>query len=197
MRNMLKSKLLFFKYLIIFLLIITTIAASFFLKPQILQAITLQELAGNISKLSSDEQNLLEEVVATETQIEQKSLEIISYQQQLDTYETELKDLYAKTAEIEQSMNVIKEKIQRNAITSYKYSNDNIARLVISAKNLNEVATVIFIYRHIIRENNTLIEDFKSEKERYEMTFRKSKDAKNKITVFKENIIKEKDTLSV
>ena len=120
MRKILKAKLFFFKYLIIFLLIITTIAAYFFFKPQILQAITLQELAGNISKLSSDEQNLLEEVVSTETQIEQKSQQIISYQQQFDTFEAELKDLYTKTAEIEQSMNAIKEKIQRNAIKSYK-----------------------------------------------------------------------------
>ena len=197
MRKILKAKLFFFKYSIIFLLIITTIAVSFFFKPQIVQAITLQELAGSISKLSSDEQSLLEEVVAAETQIEQKSQEIISYQQQFDTFEAELKDLYAKTAEIEQSMNAIKEKIQRNAIKSYKYNNDNIARLVISAKNLNEVATVIFIYRHMIRDNNSLIEDFKSEKERYEMTYRRSEDTKNKISILKENIIKEKDALSV
>ena len=197
MRKILKAKLFFFKYLIIFLLIITTIAASFFFKPQTVQAITLQELSENISKLSSDEQSLLEEVVSTETQIEQKSQQIISYQQQFDTFEAELKDLYTKTAEIEQSMNAIKEKIQRNAIKSYKYNNDNIARLVISAKNLNEVATVIFIYRHMIRDNNSLIEDFKSEKERYEMTYRKSEEAKNKTTVLRETIIKEKDTLSV
>jgi 3D (Asp-Asp-Asp) domain-containing protein/peptidoglycan hydrolase CwlO-like protein len=197
MRNILQSKLFFFKYLIIFLLIVITIPASFFFKPHTLQAITLQELANNISKLSSDEQLLLEEVVAAETQIEQKSLQIVNYQQQLDNFEIELKDLYTKTADIEKSMNAIKEKIQKNAIKSYKYNNDNIARLIIGARNLNEVATVIFIYRHIIRENNTLIEDYKGEKERFEMTYRKSEDAKNKVTVLKESIIKEKDTLSI
>src|SRR5665811_2300166 len=130
MKNILQFKLFFLKYLIIFLLITITISTSFFSKPKTLQAITLQELAGNISKLSSDEQTLLEEVVTTETQIEQKTLEIDSYQQQLDTFEVELKDLYAKTAEIKKSMNVIKEKIQRNAIDSYKYNNNNIARLI-------------------------------------------------------------------
>jgi 3D (Asp-Asp-Asp) domain-containing protein len=87
--------------------------------------------------------------------------------------------------------------IQSNAIKSYKYNNDNIARLLIGAKNLNEVATVIYIYRHIIRENNSLIEDFKSEKKRYEMAYRESEDSKSKISTLKENIIKEKDTLSV
>jgi 3D (Asp-Asp-Asp) domain-containing protein/peptidoglycan hydrolase CwlO-like protein len=197
MRNILHSKLFFFKYLIIFLLIVITIPASFFFKPQALQAITLQELANNISKLSSEEQLLLEEVIAAETQIEQKSLEIVDYQQQLDTFETELKDLYAKTADIQTNMDSIKEKIMKNAVKSYKYNNDNIARLIIGARNLNEITTVIFIYRHIIRENNSLIEDFKGEKERYEMTYRKSEDAKNKVTILKESIIKEKDTLSI
>lgn len=190
-------KLFYFKYFFIVLLIIITISVSFFSKPQIAQAVTLQELAENISKLSSDEQSLLEEVVAAETQIEQKSMEIISYQQQLDTFEEELKDLYVKTSEIEKSMNVIKEKIQINAVKSYKYNNDKIARLVIGARNLNEIATVIFIYRHIIRENNSLIEDLQSDKKRYEMAYRKSEDTKNKISTLKENIIKEKDALSV
>jgi 3D (Asp-Asp-Asp) domain-containing protein/peptidoglycan hydrolase CwlO-like protein len=197
MEKILQAKLFYFKYLIIVLLAITTIAVSFFFKPQIVQAITLQELAGNISKLSSDEQALLEEVIGAETQIEQKTQEIVSYQQQLDNFEVELKDLYAKTSEIEKNMNAIKEKIQSNAIKSYKYNNDNIARLLIGAKNLNEVATVIYIYRHIIRENNSLIEDFKSEKKRYEMAYRESEDSKSKISTLKENIIKEKDTLSV
>jgi 3D (Asp-Asp-Asp) domain-containing protein/peptidoglycan hydrolase CwlO-like protein len=197
MEKILQAKLFYFKYLIIVLSAITTIAVSFFFKPQIVQAITLQELAGNISKLSSDEQALLEEVIGAETQIEQKTQEIVSYQQQLDNFEVELKDLYAKTSEIKKNMNAIKEKIQSNAIKSYKYNNDNIARLLIGAKNLNEVATVIYIYRHIIRENNSLIEDFKSEKKRYEMAYRESEDSKSKISTLKENIIKEKDTLSV
>jgi 3D (Asp-Asp-Asp) domain-containing protein/peptidoglycan hydrolase CwlO-like protein len=190
-------KFFYFKYLIIVLLIITSASASFFFKPQTAYAITLQELAQNISKLSSDEQNLLEEVVAAETQIEQKSMEIASYQEQLETFEIELKDLYKKTSEIEKNMSILKEKIQSNAVKSYKYNNDKIARLLIGARNLNEIATVVFIYRHIIRENNALIEDLTGEKKRYEMAYRKSEDTKNKVSVLKENIIKEKDALSV
>jgi len=197
MNNTPKSKLFLFKSSIIFLLFIITISASFFLEPQPLHAITLQELAANIAKLSSDEQLLLEEVLAAETQIEQKSMEIVSYQQQSDSFEEELKGLYIKTAEIQKSMDGIKEKILNNAIKSYKYNNDHIASLIIGAGSLNEVATVIFIYRHIIRENNALIDDFKSEKSRYEMTYRKSEDAKNKITVLKESILKEKDKLAI
>jgi len=197
MKNTPKSKLFLFKSSIIFLLFIITMSASFFLEPRLLHAITLQELAANIAKLSSDEQILLEEVLAAETQIEQKSMEIVSYQQQSDAFEEELKGLYIKTAEIQKNMDGIKEKILINAIKSYKYNNDHIASLIIGARSLNEVATVIFIYRHIIRENNVLIEDFKGEKSRYEMTYRKSEDAKNKISVLKENILKEKDTLAV
>jgi len=189
-----QAKFFYFKYSIIILLIITIVSGSFFFKTR---AITLQELAQNISKLSADEQSLLEEVVAAETQIEQKSLEIVDYQHQLETFEIELKDLYVKTSEIEKNMDVLKEKIKSNAVKSYKYNNDKIARLIIGARNLNEIATVVFIYRHIIRENNSLIEDFTAEKKRYEMAFRKAEDTKNKVTVLKENIIKEKDALSV
>jgi len=197
MKNTPKSKLFIFKSPIIFLLLVINITAAFFFNPQSLHAITLQELAANISKLSSDEQILLEEVLAAETQIDQKTMEIVSYEEKSGTFEAELKGLYIKTAEIEKSMDSIKVKILSNAIKSYKYNSNNIARLIIGARSLNEVATVIFFYRHIIRENNALVEDLKSEKARYEMTYRKSEDAKNKIAVLKENILKEKDTLAV
>ncbi|MCE5328757.1 hypothetical protein LLG07_00225, partial [bacterium] len=168
----------------------------FFLKPAAVEATTLQELANNISKLSTDEQNLLEEVVAAETQIEQKEREIESYQEQLDTFEIELKDLYTKTTQLEKNMSGIKAKIQENAVKSYKYGNDDVAKLIISARSLNEIATVIYIYRRMIRENNSLMEELKSEKERYEMTFRKSEDTKNRISELKDQIIKEKDVLA-
>ncbi|MHB1346386.1 MAG: 3D domain-containing protein, partial [Candidatus Humimicrobiaceae bacterium] len=191
------AKYFYLKYLTIAILIIITLSASFFFSPSEAHAITLQELAQNISKLSTDEQSLLEEVVAAETQIEQKSMEIINYQEQLDNFEIELKDLYKKTKEIEKNMAEIKEKIKINAVKSYKYNNDNIARLIISARNLNEIATIVFIYRHIIRENNALIADLASEKKRLEMAFRQAEDTKNKVTVLKENITKEKDVLTV
>lgn len=186
-----------FKYLIIFFLIVIVIPIPFFAKPHKVEAITLQELAEKISKLSTDEQDLLAEVVAAETQIEQKTQEISNYTQQLDDFEIQLKDLHAKTIEIEKNMDQIKIKIQKSAVKSYKYSNDNIARLIISAQSLNEVATVIFIFRHMIRENNSLISDLKSEKKRYEMTFRKSEETKNQISALKEKIIKERDALTV
>ncbi|MCX6384346.1 MAG: 3D domain-containing protein [Actinobacteria bacterium] len=195
MNTKLKNKIFYIKYLIVFFIIITVLPISFFSKPNNIEAITLQELAGNISKLSADEQNLLEEVVAAETQIEQKTWEIDNYQEQLNTLEVALKDLYVKTSEIQNNMEDIKAKIQKNAVKSYKYGNDSVARLIIGARNLNEIATVIFIFRHMIRENNSLIEDLKSDKKRYEMTYRQSEDTKSKISILRENIIKEKDTL--
>jgi len=193
----LKIKYFHIKYICIFLIIIFTFPVPLLLKPEPVEAITLQELSNNISKLSTEEQNLLEEVVAAETKIEQKSKEIVNYENQLSTFDAELKDLYVKTSEIEKNISAIKEKIQINAVKSYKYSNDRIAILLIGARNLNEAATIIFLYRHIIRENNSLIEDLNSEKKRYEMTYRKSEDTKNKISKLKDDIIKEKDTLTI
>ena len=196
MIHKLKINIFYIKNIIVFLLIISVIPAFFFLKPRTVEATTLQELANSISKLSTDEQNLLGEVVAAETQIDQKEKEIISYQDQLDTFEIELKDLHTKTSELENNMNGIRAKIQENAIKSYKYNNDDVARLIIGAKNLNEVATVIYIYRRMIRENIYLMENLKSEKDRYEMTFRKAEDTKNKVSTLKEQIVKEKDKLT-
>lgn len=196
MIHKLKINIFILRNITIFLLLILITQVLFFLKPAAVEATTLQELANNISKLSTDEQNLLEEVVAAETQIEQKEREIESYQEQLDTFEIELKDLYAKTTQLEKNMSGIKAKIQENAVKSYKYSNDDVAKLIISARSLNEIATVIYIYRRMIRENNSLIEELKSEKERYEMTFRKSEDTKNRVSELKDQIIKEKDVLT-
>ncbi len=197
MTDKLKINIFILKNIAIFLLIISLTQIFFFLRPSSVEATTLQELANSISKLSTDEQNLLGEVVAAETQIEQKEREIKNYQEQLDNFEIELKDLYAKTTQLEKNMSGIKAKIQESAIKAYKYGNNDVAKLIISARSLNEIATVIYIYRRMIRENNSLMEELKSEKERYEMTFRKSEDTKNKISELKDKLIKEKDALTV
>lgn len=194
-----KSKLniFVFKSIIIFFLVISLAQGFFFLIPAPVEAATLQELANNISKLSTDEQNLLEEVVAAETQIAQKEREIKNYQEKLDNFEVELKDLYVKSTQLEKNMSAIKAKIQESAIKAYKYGSDNAAKLIISARSLNEIATVLYIYRRMIRENNSLLEELKNEKEIYEMTFRKSEDTKKRISELKDQIVKEKDTLTV
>ncbi|MDD5658484.1 MAG: 3D domain-containing protein [Actinomycetota bacterium] len=194
-----KSKLnvFVFKSIIIFFLVISLTQGFFFLIPAPVEAATLQELANNISKLSTDEQNLLEEVVAAETQIAQKEREIRNYQEKLDNFEVELEDLYVKSTQLEKNMSAIKAKIQESAVKAYKYGSDNAAKLIISARSLNEIATVLYIYRRMIRENNSLLEELKNEKEIYEMTFRKSEDTKKRISELKDQIVKEKDTLTV
>jgi len=185
------------KYICIFLIIIFVFPTFLFVKPKKINAITLQELSNNISKLSSDEQNLLQEVVATETKIQQKSQQIANYENQLNTFNEELKGLYAKTAEIKKNISELQDKIQIIAVKSYKYNSDRIAILMINAKNLNEAATIIFLYRRIIKESNNLIEELKDEKERYDMTYRKSEEMKNKIIQLKDDITKERDSLNI
>ena len=183
------------KYPAIFLVSILILTSYPFIYPGKAEAITLQELSSKISQLSSDEEQLLSEVLAAETQISQKEGEIVSLQGKLDNFEDELKELYKKQNEIKKNIDKLQEELDSNAVKSYKYSNNSVAKMIISAKSLNEVSKVLYIYRRMIRTNQELMRDLEEEKNTYEMIFRKSEDTKNNIKITKENITLEKEAL--
>jgi 3D (Asp-Asp-Asp) domain-containing protein/peptidoglycan hydrolase CwlO-like protein len=183
------------RFFVIFLIIILILTSYPFIRPGRLEAATLQELASKISQLSSDEEQLLSEVLSAETQISQKKGEIISLQNKLDNFEEELKELYKKKTEIEKNIKKLQDELEENAVKSYKYSNNRVARMLISAKSLNEVSKVLYIYRRMIRTNQELMRNLEEEKNTYEMIFRKSEDTKNNIKITKENITLEKEAL--
>ncbi len=183
------------RFFVLFLILTLFMTSYPYICPAKAEAITLQELAAKISQLSSEEEQLLSEVVAAETQIEQKENEIISLQSKLDNFEEELKELYKKQTEIEKNIRSLEQELEENAVKSYKYSNNRVARMIISARSLNEVSKVLYIYRRMIRANQQLIKDLEEEKNTYEMIFRKSEDTKNKIKATKENLIIENEAL--
>jgi 3D (Asp-Asp-Asp) domain-containing protein/peptidoglycan hydrolase CwlO-like protein len=183
------------RFFVLFLILTLFMTSYPYVRPDKAEAATLEELAAKISQLSSEEEKLLSEVLAAETQIGQKEGEIISLQSKLDNFEEELKELYKKQTEIEKNIKSLEQELEENAIKSYKYSNDRIARMIISAKSLNEVSKVLYIYRRMIRTNQQLIENLEEERNTYEMIFRKSEETKNNIKVTKENLIVEKDVL--
>ncbi len=188
-----KAKSLKFSGLLLLIILIITLYP--FIYPCQVQAVTLQELSSKISQLSSDEEQLLSEILAAETQISQKENEIISLENKLDDFEKELKELYKKQSVIGKNINKLQKDLEESAIKSYKYSSDRVARMVISARSLNEVSKVLYIYRRTIRSNQQLIKDLEEEKNTYEMIFRKSEDTKNNIKATRENIVAEKETL--
>ena len=197
MEKKLEFKLKSLRFFIIFLVLTLILTSYPFIYPDKAEAVTLQELASRISQLNSEEEQLLSEVLAAETQISQKEGEIISLQGKLDNFEEELKELYKKQREVERNINKLQEELEENAVKSYKYSNNRVARMLISAKSLNEVSKVLYIYRRMIRTNQELMSDLEEEKNTYEMIFRKSEDTKNNIKITKENIIIEKEALEI
>lgn len=178
-----------------FLLMIIIITSYPFIHPGKVQAVTLQELSSKISQLGADEEQLLSEILATETQISQKKSEITVLENKLVDFEKELKELYKKQSSIGKKISKLQQELEDNAVKSYKYSSDRVARMVISAKSLNEVSKVLYIYRRTIRSNQQLIKELEEEKNTYEMIFRKSEDTKNNIKTTRENIVAEKETL--
>ena len=192
-KTQLKAKSL--KFIGLFLLAVLIMTSYPFIRPGRAQAVTLQELSSKISQLSSDEEQLLSEILVAETQISQKEDEVISLENRLDDFEKELKELYKKQSSIGKNISKLQKELEESAVKSYKYSSDRVARMVISAKSLNEVSKVLYIYRRTIRANQDLIKDLEEEKNTYEMIFRKSEDTKNNIKTTKENITTEKETL--
>ncbi|MDD3520639.1 MAG: 3D domain-containing protein [Actinomycetota bacterium] len=197
MEKKLEFKLKSLRFFIIFLVLTLILTSYPYIYPDKAEAVTLQELASRISQLNSEEEQLLSEVLAAETQISQKEGEVISLQGKLDNFEEELKELYKKQREVERNINKLQEELEENAVKSYKYSNNRVARMLISAKSLNEVSKVLYIYRRMIRTNQELMSDLEEEKNTYEMIFRKSEDTKNNIKITKENIIIEKEALEI
>ncbi len=195
MEKKLKFNIRFLGFPVIFLIFTLILTSYPFIRPHKIEAVTLQELASKISQLSSEEEKLLSEVLAAETQISQKEGEIVSLQDKLDNFEEELKEIYKKQKEIERNIDELQEELEINAVKSYKYSNNRVARMLISAKSLNEVSKVLYIYRRMIRTNQELMKDLEEEKNTYEMIFRKSEDTKNNIKITRENITIEKEAL--
>ena len=65
-----------FKTIILLMAVIITITIFIFSSPKIIDAITLKELSNEISQLSSEEESLIEEIIATESLIEIKKNQI-------------------------------------------------------------------------------------------------------------------------
>jgi 3D (Asp-Asp-Asp) domain-containing protein/predicted transcriptional regulator len=183
------------KFFVLFYILIILLTSFPYIHPKQANAVTLEELADKISKLSSEEEKLLEEIVSLESQINQKAIEIAESQQKLDNFEVELNELHKRESEIEKNIKSLQEELEKNAVNSYKYGSDKIAMLIISAKDLNEVSRVIYLYRRMIKSNISLIQSLEDEKEMYEMIFRKSEDTREKIKNLNEELTNEKNKL--
>ena len=180
---------------------ITTAAAVIFLtsiilfSPGKLWAITLNELGNAIASLSSEEENLLEEILTSEVEIENIKNEIKSLNEELETLEDQLEKLDDARGELEKSIRDKRVILAEKIIFSYKYGSNNVTRFIIGARDLNEVVNNIYLFRNIMSSEAEIIEQLRFEKEEYDRICRKSEEKKDEIKDTKENIGAEKQQL--
>lgn len=175
----------------IFLIFISIILFS----PGKLYAITLNELGNAIARLSSEEESLLEEILASEIEIENIENRLESLNEELEILEDQLEKLDKTRKELIKSIEEKRELLAEKIIFTYKYGNNNVARIIIGARDLNEVVNNIYLFRNIMSREAEIIEQFRLEKEEYDRICRKSEEKKIEIESTKESITTEQQQL--
>jgi 3D (Asp-Asp-Asp) domain-containing protein/peptidoglycan hydrolase CwlO-like protein len=163
--------------------------------PGKLQAITLYELGNAIARLSSDEEELLEEIIASEAEIENKKNQLDSLNQELAELKDQLEELDKEREKLDRSIKEKKVILGEKIIFSYKYGNNNVARFIIGARDLNEVVNNIYLFRNIMNSEAEIIESLRFEREEYDRICRKSEEKKAEIESTKDSITTEKQQL--
>jgi len=175
--------------------IFLTLTSIILFSPGKLQAITLNELGNAIARLCGDEEELLEEIVASETEIENIKNELNSLNEELSTLKDQLKELDKEREKLDKSIKEKKAVLGEKIIFSYKYGNNNVARFIISAKDLNQVVNNIYLFKNIMSSEAEIIEQLRFEKEEYDRICRKSEEKKAEIEATRERITTEKQQL--
>jgi 3D (Asp-Asp-Asp) domain-containing protein/peptidoglycan hydrolase CwlO-like protein len=165
--------------------------------PGELHAITLKELGNAIAKLDSEQEALLEDIVASETIVETRKNEISAINKDLEMLEVQIKELEIQKQDILESMEIKKSILSDKAIFSYKYGNNDVARLIISAKSLNEVVNNLFLFKNIMIQEAELIRDLRFEKEEFDRVSRKSEEKIQENQILKARLEEERQKLEV
>ncbi|HEY4696209.1 MAG TPA: 3D domain-containing protein [Candidatus Hydromicrobium sp.] len=191
------SKIIFLKRIIL-ITAVTSISISLLLvSPKEADAITLQELGNAIATLSQDEENLLEKILTSETEVENKRNRLESLNGELEVLENQLDELNKTRIELVKSIENKKEILEEKIIFSYKYGNDDVKKIIISARDLNEVINNLYLFKNIMRREAEIIEELRLEKEEYDRISRKSEekmkeieDTRNKIQEEEKQLLK-------
>lgn len=168
---------------------------SFLVFPAKAYAITLKELGNAIAQLSSEEENLLEEIIASEAEVENKRNRLKSLNEELSRLENQLEELNRTREELMESIKNKKESLKDKVVFSYKYGNDDVTKLITSAGDLNEVINNLYLFKNIMEKLASTIEELRFEKEEYDRISRKAEEKKKEIENAKDTIEKEEEEL--
>jgi len=148
---------------------------SFFLGfPGTLHAITLKELGNAIAILDTEQEKLIEDIVASETIVNSRKNEIADLNEDLRLLNILIEELDKQKELLAESIDKKKMLLSDKAIFTYKYGNNDIARFIISAKNLNEVVNNLYLFRNIMNRESDLIKELRFEREESNQLSRKS-----------------------
>ena len=158
------------------LLVFIMTMGIFLVLPAPIEAITLKELGNAIAKLDSEQEKLLEEIVASETMVAARKNEIESLGSDLEMLQTQLTELAHQKEEMAKDIDKKKNLLADRMIFTYKYGNNDVAKFIISARNLNEIVNNLFLFKNIMSREAELIQLLRYEKEEFDRISRKSEE---------------------
>ena len=177
------------------LLVFIVTVGIFLVLPAPIEAITLKELGNAIAKLDSEQEKLLEEIVASETMVAARKMEIESLGSDLEMLQIQLIELARQQEEMAKDINNKKELLADRMIFTYKYGNNDVAKFIISAKNLNEIVNNLFLFKNIMSRDAEFIQILRYEKEEFDRISRKSEEKILEIEVTRASMEEEREKL--
>lgn len=176
-------------------LVFVLIMGIFMISPAPLEAITLKELGNAIAMLDSEQEKLLEEIVASETLVAARKNEIESMGNDLEMLQIQLTELTRQKEGHIKSISKKKLLLADKMIFTYKYGNNDVARFIISANSLNEIVNNLYLFKNIMSREAELIQTLRFEKEEFDRISRKSEEKIIEIEAARANMEEEKKKL--
>ncbi len=109
--------------------------------------------------------------------------------------EVQLTELARQKEEMAKEINRKKILLADRMIFTYKYGNNDVAKFVISARNLNEIVNNLFLFKNIMSREAELIQILRFEKEEFERISRKSEEKMLEKEVTRASMEEEKEKL--
>jgi len=175
------SKITILKRTVLIAVVVLILVSLLVVSPKKASAITLKELGNAIARLSQGEESLLEEILVSEIEIDNKRNKIKSLNGELEVLKNQLEELNETRKELSESIENKKDILTEKVIFSYKYGNNDVLKIITSARDLNEVVNNLYLFKNIISREAEIIEQLRFEKEEYDRISRKSEEKMKEI----------------
>jgi 3D (Asp-Asp-Asp) domain-containing protein/peptidoglycan hydrolase CwlO-like protein len=183
------------RFTIFALLIILVIFELEYIFPREVGAISLNELSSQIAALTDKEEALVEEIVTTEASIENSKNQIAQLTEKISGIEEELSNYDSERKSIQKNIDIKKLELEKRIRYSYKYSKNNVIKMITTARDLNEFFKTLYLLRNIMKRDAQLAESLRLDKESLDRIVRKSEEKAKEYQVAMGNIVSEKQKL--